>query len=156
MRREEVPSHVSTLAFDFFFWFSRFEFALKENEFLKTQTVGANADPGWKEFADKFSAVYAASASAKRLLELSPNQQTVGPGNSLKWKPITFPRGTTQLHQVVRLLKTVRNNLFHGGKHGGGGWDSPQRTEELLKVGITVLDELAVLGGFDADYRRYY
>lgn len=57
---------------------------------------------------------------------------------------------------VVRLLKTIRNNLFHGGKHGAEGWDDPERTKELLEVGKTILDQLAELATFEADYTQYY
>jgi len=57
---------------------------------------------------------------------------------------------------VVTLLKTVRNNLFHGGKHGDDGWDDPERILTLLELSIRVLDELADLADFGADYTRYY
>jgi hypothetical protein len=54
------------------------------------------------------------------------------------------------------MLKTVRNNLFHGGKHGEAFWDDPTRVQALLSNAQPVLAELAALGGFDADYVRYY
>lgn len=50
----------------------------------------------------------------------------------------------------------VRNNLFHGGKHGHDQWDDPTRMRRLLKLTITVLSELAALGEFGGDYDRYY
>jgi len=56
----------------------------------------------------------------------------------------------------VRYAKTVRNNLFHGGKHGSAYWDNPARMTLLLGTTITVLGELARLGGIEADYERYY
>jgi len=39
MRREDVSDQLSNLAFEFFFWFSRFEFALKENRYLSSHVV---------------------------------------------------------------------------------------------------------------------
>ncbi|MES1383898.1 hypothetical protein ABUU23_19015, partial [Vibrio cholerae] len=58
--------------------------------------------------------------------------------------------------RVIRLLKTVRNNLFHGGKHGADGWDNPERTQELLVIGKSILDHLARLADIEADYTQYY
>lgn len=156
MQREEVTSKLSEFAFDFFFWFSRFEFALKESGFLKSHKVGNAAEPGWDEFTRKHQAQYALSAFATRLLELSPQQQVVGLGDKLEWAQYNFPANATDLQRVVRLLQIVRNNLFHGGKHGEPFWDNPPRTELLLVLCKTILDEIARLGGFDADYRRYY
>jgi len=31
MRKEDIESDLKNFAFDFFYWFSRFEFSLKEN-----------------------------------------------------------------------------------------------------------------------------
>jgi hypothetical protein len=57
---------------------------------------------------------------------------------------------------VAILLKTVRNNLFHGGKQGAAYWDDPERMRLLLPLSVTILAELAGLGGFEADYTGYY
>jgi hypothetical protein len=156
VQREQVASKLSELAFDFFFWFSRFEFALKESNYLQSHKIGATADPGWREFMDKHEADYTPSPEARRLIELSPKQQVVGTGGTLKWDVFPFPADATDLQRVVQLLKIVRNNLFHGGKHGAEGWDDPPRTEELLRVGRSVFDQLSSTGHFEADYRRYY
>ena len=53
-------------------------------------------------------------------------------------------------------MKTVRNNLFHGGKHGSEGWDDPKETELLLASGKAVLDQLAQPAALEADYTQYY
>lgn len=54
------------------------------------------------------------------------------------------------------MLKTIRNNLFHGGKHGDVDMDSKERNKELLKLGKLILDELANIADIEADYTRYY
>ena len=54
------------------------------------------------------------------------------------------------------MLNTVRNNLFHGGKHGDMDMDNIERNIQLLYVSKLVLDQLAEFAGFDADYTRYY
>jgi len=61
MRREEVNEKVSALAFEFFFWFSRFEFALKENGYLKVHRIGATAE------AQRAAAVSAEAIALRRL-----------------------------------------------------------------------------------------
>ena len=156
MRREEVPEELSALAFDFFFWFSRFEFTLKENKYLKNDKEGALAEPGWKKFSAKWHLQYQPSSAAKKLLELAPRQQIVNVGQELAWRVVPFADHDTDLQKIIRLLKTVRNNLFHGGKHGAAGWDDPARVRELLSASRTVLDDLATLANLSPDYTRYY
>lgn len=156
MRKKDIDANLSSLAFDFFYWFSRFEFALKENAYLQSRNVGAKAEPGWDAFVEKWHAQYTPSTEAKALLSTKPERQVVGPNQELAWKPVELKDCKSELAKVVRLLKTVRNNLFHGGKHGGAGWDDPGRTELLLSSGKAVLDQFAALASFEADYEQYY
>jgi hypothetical protein len=156
MQREDVPSDITNSAFEFFFRFSRFEFALKENGYLESHSPGAKADPGWREFVERLQSQYSPSDAAKRLVALSPKEQVVGRGDSLKWEPVVLRDKVSELKEVVYLLKTVRNNLFHGGKHSEASWDDPVRMKQLLSTATTVLDELATLAAIEADYRRYY
>ena len=67
-----------------------------------------------------------------------------------------FNPGVADLDKVAELARTVRNTLFHGGKHGIDFWDDPGRMELLLATTIAVLDELAEFGGLGGDYRREY
>lgn len=155
MRREDVPDDLRDLTFDFFFWFSRFEFAMKENGFLKSTAVNARAEPGWEKLIDQQKASYSATPKSQRLIALSPKRQMVS-SNGLEFREVEFTDKASDLEKVTRLARTVRNNLFHGGKHGADDWDDVDRMRELLKVVIEVLDELAEHVGFEADYRRYY
>src|SRR3546814_7193384 len=68
MRRDEIDQDLRNLAFDFFYWFSRFEFALKERRFLKTEAIGARAKPDWDKFVQKHRDAYALSPAAQALL----------------------------------------------------------------------------------------
>jgi len=155
MRREDIPEDLRALTFEFFFWFSRFEFAMKENEFLRDTAVDARAEPGWDKLVNEFKANYSTTPESDRLIALSPQRQMVG-ANGLEFREVGFSDHATDLERIVRLARTVRNNLFHGGKHGADYWDDVDRMRELLKVVIEVLDQLAEHAGFDADYRRYY
>jgi hypothetical protein len=90
------------------------------------------------------------------LLELAPEQQIVGVGKRLTWHQVDLGRCQSELCKVVSMLKTLRNNVFHGGKSGGSGWDQPARTADLLDNGISELHALAVLAGLEADLWQKY
>ncbi|WP_260475801.1 hypothetical protein, partial [Pseudomonas aeruginosa] len=156
MRKENISAEITEQAFDFFYWFSRFEFSLKENGYLKYKNPGNRAEPGWDDFVQNHSDKYSLSQSATALIEQSPEQQIVLPGRELGWRPVNLDQCNSDLARVARLLKTVRNNLFHGGKHGGANWDNPARTIHLILLSKAILDELAALGDFEADYKRIY
>src|SRR4051812_37787938 len=67
MRRADVNGELENLAFEFFYWFSRFEFALKENAFLDSHVVGVRASPGWNDFVKTWSAAFQLSPAAQEL-----------------------------------------------------------------------------------------
>lgn len=156
MRNENVKDPLKEYAFDFFYWFSRFEFALKENFFLKRNGIGENAEPGWDEFVKRYAEEFQQTAETNKLIELNPKRQKVGEFSNLQWREVSLEDCNSELCRVVRLLKTIRNNLFHGGKHGAEGWDDPVRTQELLVTGKLILDQLAKLANIEADYTQYY
>ena len=156
MRHDEVATTLRELAFDFFYWFSRFEFALKENGYLMTTVPGARAEPDWNRFVVEHQDHYAPSQAAGALIAANPLRQIIGEDGGLTFGEVPFATNATKLRRVVGLAKTVRNNLFHGGKHGSGDWDDPDRMTELLRVTTTVLADLARLGELEADYTRLY
>ncbi|MBS3669618.1 hypothetical protein [Vreelandella boliviensis] len=156
MRKEDINTELKELTFDFFYWFSRFEFALKENKFLKREGIGDNAEPGWDQFVDQYKQAFHHTDETRRLLALNPKRQKVSENSGLKWKDVGLDDCDSDLCKVVRLLKTIRNNLFHGGKHGAEDWDHPERTKALLVVGKNILDQLVSMAGFEADYTQYY
>lgn len=155
MRHGDTDQDMRNLAFDFFYWFSRFEFALKEKRFLKNEVIGARADPSWDKFVKVHRAAYTVSPAAEALLAEKPRRQIVGDPEH-DFEDVPFSPNTPDLDKVVAYVKTVRNNVFHGGKHGHDQWDDPARMRRLLKLTITVLAELAALGDFGGDYDRFY
>lgn len=155
MRHDDVDQDIRNLVFDFFYWFSRFEFALKERRFLKSEVVGAPAQPSWDKFVKAHRDRYVVSSAAKALLAEKPQRQIVG-NPEHAFEDLSFSPSTADLDKVVAYAKTVRNNLFHGGKHGHNQWDNPARMRRLLTLTVTVLAELAILGDFGGDYDRYY
>lgn len=155
MRQESVPEDMRPLIYSFFYWFSRFEFALKEARILRTSKPGEAAMPGWGCFIERFQDDYKATASGKALIEAAPQRQVVGDAD-LPFTDLSFEEDASDLEQVVRYAQAVRNNLFHGGKHGSVYWDDPARTRHLLETVICILHELADVGGLSADFCGEY
>lgn len=155
MRHDEIPDDLRLLVYDFFFWFSRFEFALKEARILKNPRPGANAEPGWTRFIIDHKDIYQIGAAGKALITANPQRQIVTEAD-LDFRDVGFNPNASDLERVVRLAQTVRNNLFHGGKHGSAYWNDAGRMRLLLKTTIAVLDELADQMGLNSDYRSEY
>lgn len=95
------------------------------------------------------------SDAGKRLIELSPQRQVVAAHRTLKFVPEAFDENPLDLSKVTRVLRNVRNNLFHGGKQTPVGWDDPARIFLLLSAGVEVLGALAKLD-FAADSQGQY
>lgn len=74
----------------------------------------------------------------------------------LDWKPVGINHCNNDLCRVIAMLSTIRNNLFHGGKHGDIEVDDKNRNLSLLSLGKQVLDQLAEQFGYEGDYKRYY
>ena len=156
IRHNDIEERLRNTAFEFFYWFTRFEFALKENLYLRNTKAGARAEPDWDQFINKWGKGYSISNEAKQLIDANPKRQVISDSGELGWELVKFKDCHCELFKVVHLLKTLRNNLFHGGKHEVDGWDNPERAETLLHLGISVLNQLAALGGIEADYMRCY
>lgn len=156
MRRDEIDNQLKEASFEFFYWFSRFEFALKENNYLKDHRPGAKAEPSWEEFQERGLPECVASPEVRRLIELHPKRQYVKGHRETEWKPVGISHCKNDLCRVITMLRTLRNNLFHGGKHGDIDVDSKERNLELLGCGKAVLDQLAHIADFTNDYVRYY
>lgn len=155
IHRDNIDDVMKNLAFEFFYRFSRFEFALKENGKVKAGWRGV-AEPDWRTFVKEHEGTYQLSERGKELLRSPPEVQKAKGGNSWEWAPLAFDLGASELSRLVLAVKTVRNNLFHGGKHTAAGWDSHARVVFLLERGIELLDAFAELAGYQADYERRY
>lgn len=131
------------LVLQFFAFFSRFEYSLKRTGFLKP---GDKAEPNWDTYANsvrgRFGAVQdqAFREAVAFLLKEPPKTQVVS-GNDLGWTDTTQGDGEHLERYVLRLVSTVRNNLFHGGKYPTpvGPMDDVARNRRLLEAAMTVL-----------------
>ena len=156
VKHEDIDADLQELAFLFFYKYSRFEFALKENGYLRDRNPDSPAIPGWREFASTRYAAYRRSPEAAELIGAAPKCQVVGANGYLEWKDVDFRGFPGDLGKVIRLLQTVRNNLFHGGKHAADGWDDSAKAAMLLRLGADVLDQIARGSGLEGDYFGCY
>lgn len=133
------------LVLEFFLEFSRFEYALKRARFLKKRTE--DAIPDWDGFAQSLGGQLADRHDSQfmqarsTLFARPPKKQIRGPSGELTWRESTRGSGETEDAFLLRLVRTVRNNLFHGGKYPypEGPVDDPARDRELLRAALGVL-----------------
>ena len=132
---KSAPSAVRLFAL-----FSRFEFALKRAGYtIKGQQ---DAQPCWDTLAGRlgepfFKAVLALP-EASTLIQHPPRKQIVREDGSLGWKPEppAFPTQPDSIHRLFVCVRTVRNNLFHGGKIP---FDT-DRDEALINSALAILE----------------
>ena len=144
------------LVLDFFWKFSVFECALKRGGFLRT---GRNkvAEPDWdrfgREIQGRFEQVSVAGfkEAVAELTRLCPQRQVVRDGR-LGWDPIARQEDESDEEFTLRLMKTSRNNLFHGGKYPDGPIDEIAHNRKILRAAITTLDGCYEL---HADVKRW-
>jgi hypothetical protein len=124
MRRNDVGQDLESLAFDFLYFFARFEYALKSNSYLKRTEPGPPAEAGWRQLRERWEGENKICEAAAALIAANPKKQIVGDDRSLAFRPVAFPDGTSELGQVIGFCQTVRNNLFHDGKSSNDGFKS--------------------------------
>jgi hypothetical protein len=132
------------LVFAFFATFSRFEYALKRTRFLKQKE---KAEPDWDKFSnhirDQLHGMDRTKYQKARayLLNNPPKTQVIV-HDRLEWQATLQGHGESEERYLLRLVATVRNNLFHGGKYPVPLGPVPDvvRNRELLTSALTVLE----------------
>jgi hypothetical protein len=142
------------LLLDFFLSFARFEYALKNTGFYvrhqSTQGLPIHAEPDWDRFAVSLRQVFDPGRTpelrqAFEYLTLSPPNKQVIVNGAPAWETPTRDPSVSDIEFALRMVRCVRNNLFHGGKHTNDVHESPTRTTELLRSSLTVLGECLTL-----------
>lgn len=141
------------LLLEFFLTFSRFEYALKATDFLGSRPRGRRddprpprAEPDWEGFTRSVRGAFRARrspelrAACEYLRHMPPWLQVRLDGHTAfeTDAPSLRRRGTAFILDMVR---RVRNNLFHGGKHHLDTHEMKERTEQLLRSALLVLAE---------------
>ena len=117
------------LLLEFFLTFSCFEFALKSAGFA----IGDenSVSPDWDGYADSIKNVFNKAVNenllnaSNHLLDNPPMKQCRLP-NGLAWNANMPSNNLTETEVILLLVRRVRNNLFHGGKHGIEAFEDPR------------------------------
>lgn len=127
-----------SLVLEFFVTFSRFEYALKRAGYLKKKS---NASADWVRFAEDVQALpddnKAVILDSAPYLQGRPPKKQIAVNGALQWQ--IRPMGASPIQSLIESVKTVRNNLFHGGKFPEELISEPARDEQLLRDCIRVL-----------------
>jgi hypothetical protein len=117
------------LLLEFFLTFSRFEFALKANGLFKRPNRQRNdhlrlpeAQPDWDTFAVSLRGVFQTNRTKllRRACEYildSPPWKQVIINDVVGWETQLRLVHESEIEFLLRMVRCVRNNLFHGGKH---------------------------------------
>ncbi len=132
------------LLFEFFLRFSRFEFALKAMGFAQGDLEGVR--PDWPGYASSLRGRFDKTFSKPLLgacdfiLNNPPHRQILVDGR-LAWNTQAQLPGEHEVEFLLRMVRGVRNNLFHGGKYNIAVHEDTNRSEALLRSSLLILDE---------------
>lgn len=130
--------------FRFLALFSRWECALKRSiEFARAGAHG-QAEAAWDRFADAVAGaldgiqVEGYAVARGYLLENPPERQCLE-NREIRWSPNPRRDHETDARYLFRVVRDVRNNLFHGGKYHSGPVAELARDRQLIDCATCVL-----------------
>jgi hypothetical protein len=146
----------------FFVTFSRFEYALKRAGFVRGDRN--DALPDWSTFAkEKGNALFDGPQDnefidARAFLFREPPKKQIkrvtASGTSLGWQVNTHGSGESDAEYLLRLVRAVRNNLFHGGKYPDAPVNGQRlRNSRLLQACLVILERCLAL---DARVKQFF
>lgn len=125
-------------------FFSRFEYALKrDSRFLQAGT--GNAEPNWDRFAADCNPMFTdrvagSLAISVQYYQYNPPRKQLRANGEMSWsEPMSWDEREPVLIWLLRVVRAVRNNLFHGGKFPLVPISEPSRDRDLLAHAITIL-----------------
>lgn len=149
--RRIADSKDRKLAWAFFVSFSRMEYALKRSGiYLKAGTDKAEAN--WDKFAGDHNDLFSPESSqdladAVDYFRANPPRKQLNNGGAIGWSdPQSYDGKEPLLVWLLRVIRYVRNNLFHGGKFPRIPIDEPSRDRELLRHSMVVLSACVPVG----------
>lgn len=144
-RHLNVPNEI---AIEFLSVFSRMEYALKSTEFADGGP--GRVEPAWDRFAnhihDRFTQIKDETLhqSVNFLLDQPPRKQVLLEGR-LRFIEQEIDKGQRSTQQLLKMIRTVRNNFLHGGKYAPDGEVEPGRNEQLVRASLEVLKQCRFL-----------
>jgi len=133
------------LAWEFFVFFSRFEYALKRHECYLLSGEG-NAEANWNRYASDHNNRFNPTTTETLLAAVDyfrnrPPKKQLRKNGKMHWSdPQTYDEKEPLLIWLIRCVRTVRNNLFHGGKFPETPVSDPSRDRELLAHALIILN----------------
>lgn len=149
-----IRKHDPKIAKEFFFKFARFEYALKVCGY---HNENGDVRIDWNGFARALTGVFEEplSPELKRAIEYysdhPPKKQVVRNGK-IQWQDAPLTDNETS-QRILTYVRRVRNNLFHGGKFKGEHLEDPERSDDLMRHGLVVLDACL---SYDDNLRNAY
>jgi len=145
------------LTVEFLGTFARFEYALKRAGYLEGNEKRVAAD--WDRFAREVATakpevLVSVVACGAYLLSHPPRKQVLENGR-LTWKDRGASGGST-IEEILLSVRTVRNNVFHGGKFPEGPVAEPLRDERLIGDCLAMLNALLCCPGLPATVAEYF
>lgn len=133
------------LVFEFMWKFSAFECALKRLRCYSPLDKDGPVSTDWDLYANRLKKIKAVCSpklldAAHAIAKLAPKQYTVTNGK-LGWSDVVRGDGESYARFALRLVCTVRNNLFHGGKYEDGLAHEVAKNKALLEAALAVLTE---------------
>jgi len=134
-----------TLGNAFLDTFTHLEYALKASgDFADGGTDGVSA--GWDRFANHIDAVMQATKdnelrAALDFLLAYPARKEIMDG----FHPLVFDPKQAKTQRTLLVVRTVRNNVLHGGKIAPEGENEKGRNEKLVACSLLVLKHAAGL-----------
>lgn len=135
--------------FGFLALFSRWECALKHSGFARAGGFG-QAEADWRAFVTAHAAAIAALndaafVAARHLLTATPPKREELTVTGVTWVPNPRRAAESDGDYLLRVVRDVRNNLFHGGKFNGGPEPELARDRNLIDGATVVLETVAAL-----------
>jgi hypothetical protein len=130
------------LLLEFFLTFARAEFALKNSGFVTGDEHSASAD--WNKFANALKDHFEEGRTRELetamnyLLDNPPMRQVLRNGK-LMWDANLSTNGSSTSEVIFVLVRRIRNNLFHGGKHSLEVFEDTKRTTRLIESALLIL-----------------
>lgn len=141
--------------------FSRAEYALKNIEdFRKTYKNNNKVEANWDAFANAIdSSFYTPTESgivqAREYLWNNPPKKQRINNNELFFEDFKIDEHQAKTQQLLLMVCTVRNNLFHGGKYtpSTAEVNNTERNQKLLENSIIIIKACMDL---DKSVKGYY
>ena len=130
------------LACEFLAVFSRFEYALKSTEYACGNEN--KVEPCWDRFSNHIDGAFNKITEPEflkatdYLLKNPPRKQALSKDRII-FNDQTIDNKQAKANQVFKMIRTVRNNLFHGGKYLPYGEMEEGRNKRLVESSLLIL-----------------